>query len=621
MDSAEPGTSRGAGGWFVLQEAQCSDSDSEVEGADEIDGPELCSILDDGPVTQGNSLALFQSQIIQADEERVSWLKRKYAGSPEKDCTLSPRLVAIHISPQKQVKRRLFLGVGNEDSGLELSGHNETSSISSAPQSEAQIQVHAGPLISTPDVGGQGMQAVVDVLRLHNRRSVLLGRFKDVFGVSYTELTRPFRSDKTVCRDWVVAVYGVREAVYESIKVQLEPLCDYMHLILRPTTQQNYLQALLQWKAQKSRETVRKLLKSLLQVDELQMLIDPPKLRSLPAALYWYKTALGNSCYTVGTAPDWVVRQTTVSHQDEEARFDFSQMVQWAFDNNYDTECQIAYHYASIAAEEPNAAAWLSCSSQAKMVKDCCTMVNHYKRAIMREMTMSAWLNHKMKQVSVSGHWREICGFLKYQQVGIPDLLSFLKLFLKGTPKRNCLVIAGPPDTGKSLFCMSLLHFAGGKVLSYANSKSHFWLQPMLDAKMVLLDDATKPCWDYMDTHLRNLFDGNPVSVDAKHKALQQMKCPPLLITTNEMVHKNERWRYLHSRIKVIEFQNQCPLDDNGEPAYKLNDGSWKSFFQRLWPHLDLSDQEDEGDEEDGGPANTFRCSTRRPDDALRNWQ
>ncbi|AFU07679.1 putative E1 early protein [Equus caballus papillomavirus 6] len=617
MDPAEPGTS--GGGWFIHQEAECSDSDSEPECTDEVDGPFVATLLDDGPVTQGNSLALFQQQVTRADQEQLGWLKRKYVASPQKDCTLSPRLVAIHISPEKQVKRRLFLGAGSEDSGLELSAQNETALASTAARSETETQVQSGPLTSsTPVPGGR---EELDILRLRNRRAVLLGRFKDSFGVSYTELTRPFRSDKTVCRDWVVAVYGVRERVYECLKVQLEPLCDYIHLTLRPTTQENYLQGLFQWKAQKSRETVTKLLKNLLQVNELQMLVDPPKLRSLPAALYWYKTALGSSCYSVGQLPDWVTRQTTVTHQEEELRFDLSRMVQWAFDNDYHTECEIAYHYASLAEVEPNAAAWLSCTSQAKMVKDCCTMVNLYKRAIMREMTMSAWLNYRMKRVTEKGHWRDICGFLKYQQVGVPDLISFLKLFFKGVPKKTCLVVAGPPDTGKSLFCMSLLKFAGGKVLSYANAKSHFWLQPVQDAKLVLIDDATKHCWDYLDTHLRNLFDGNPICLDAKHKAPQQLKCPPLIISTNEMVHLSERWRYLHSRIKVITFPNPCPMDDQNEPAYKINDGSWKSFFQRLWSHLDLSDQEDEGDEEDGGPTQTFRCSARRPDDALRNWQ
>ncbi|AFU07686.1 putative E1 protein [Equus caballus papillomavirus 7] len=622
MDPAEPGTSRGAGGWFVLQEAHCSDPDSEPEGADEVDGPDLCELIDNGPVTQGNSLALFQRQITRADQEQLGWLKRKYAVSPEKDCTLSPRLNNIHISPEKLVKRRLFLGAGSEDSGLELSAQNEASLASSAAQTQTQPQVHEGPLhSSTPAVGGRGVEQELDILRLRNRRAVLYGRFKDTFGVSFSEITRQFRSDKTVCRDWVVAIYGVRETLYESLKVQLQPLCDYMHLTLRPTTQHNYLQALLQWKAQKSRETVQKLLKTFLQVHELQMLVDPPQLRSLPAALYWYKTSLGSSCYSVGQMPDWVTRQTTVSHQEEELRFDLSRMVQWAFDNQYDTECLIAYHYASLAEIEPNAAAFLSCTNQAKMVRDCCTMVNLYRRAIMREMSMSAWLHHKMKQVSEAGHWRDICGFLKYQQVSVPDFIGFMKQFLKGRPKRNCLVIAGPPDTGKSLFCMSFLKFLGGKVLSYANAKSHFWMQPAQDAKVVLIDDATKACWDYMDTHLRNAFDGNLISLDAKHKAPQQIKCPPIIITTNEMVHTNDRWRYLHSRIKVLLFGNPCPMDEQGEPAYKLNDGSWKSFFQRLWSHLELSDQEDEGEEEDGGPSLTFRCSARRPDDALRNWQ
>ena len=157
---------------------------------------------------------------------------------------------------------------------------------------------------------------------------------------------------------------------------------------------------------------------------------------------------------------------------------------------------------------------------------------------------------------------------------------------------------------------MSLIKALGGRVISYANARSQFWLQPLTETKIAMLDDATEACWNHLDTYLRNGLDGNWVSVDCKHKAPIQMKFPPLLITSNYDILKNERYKFLVSRIKIFEFKNKFPFNEDGTPMFELNDQSWKSFFQRLWQQLELSDQEDEG--EDGGSEPAFQC-TRRP--------
>ena len=177
--------------------------------------------------------------------------------------------------------------------------------------------------------------------------------------------------------------------------------------------------------------------------------------------------------------------------------------------------------------------------------------------------------------------------------------------------KKNCLLIYGPPNTGKSAFTMSLIRVLHGRVISFVNSRSHFWLQPMSECKIALLDDATDPCWVYMDTYLRNGLDGHVVSLDCKHKAPMQTKFPALLLTSNINVHNEVNYRYLHSRIKGFEFPNPFPMKADNTPEFELTDQSWKSFFTRLWNQLELSDQEDEG-EEDGDSERTFHCTARQ---------
>ena len=87
------------------------------------------------------------------------------------------------------------------------------------------------------------------------------------------------------------------------------------------------------------------------------------------------------------------------------------------------------------------------------------------------------------------------------------------------------------------------------------------------------------------------------------------MKFPPLLITSNISLKKENRYLYLHSRIYEFEFPNKFPFDSNDKPLFKLTDQSWASFFKRLWTQLELSDQEDEG--ENGSSQRSFQCTTR----------
>ena len=141
------------------------------------------------------------------------------------------------------------------------------------------------------------------------------------------------------------------------------------------------------------------------------------------------------------------------------------------------------------------------------------------------------------------------------------------------------------------------------------NSQSHFWLMPLSDCKLGLLDDATYPCWQYMDVHLRNAMDGNAMSIDLKHRAPVQLNLPPLLVTTNTDVLKEQSLKYLHSRIKCFNFPHKVPTLETGEIAYKITNINWACFFRKFATHLELR-EEDGGDT--GNINTTFQCTTRR---------
>ncbi|AKP16349.1 E1 [Human papillomavirus 202] len=587
--------------WFIVNEADCVDSlDTFEELFDEsTDCSDISNLIDNDvdEADQGNSLALFNSQITEDCDRAISALKRKYMKSPPETnvAALSPRLEAISLSPQRLIKRRLF-----EDSG-----------IAEDEAANAVVQVDN---LTIENGGSQSSfrSASEEILLCSNKRAKLFSKVQEFYGVSFAELTRSFKSNKTLSDNWVVFTYAAAVEVLEGSKHLLQQHCLYLQL-----AQFDFCGLfLLQFKHAKSRETVTKLFCNILNIEDCQMLCEPPKCRSTPAALYFYKQIITEKAYSFGTLPDWVSKHTQINHQiaSQAEAFELSKMIQWAYDNQLTEEAAIAYEYALLAGEDVNAAAFLKSNSQVKYVKDCSAMVKLYFRQEMRNMTMSQWIYKCCKECDGEEDWKVIASFLKFQQINVVEFLCALRLFFKKVPKKTCIVIYGEPDTGKSYFCFSFVKFLRGKVVSYMNKSSHFWIQPLLDCKVGFLDDATYPCWSFIDANMRNALDGNPMCVDSKHKAPQQYNLPPLLITSNVDVLKEESLKYLHSRITCFKFPNKLPFDSHNNPLYKFTDQVWKSFFLRLGKQLDLQDDDEHESER---PERTFRCTARCSDDSL----
>lgn len=611
-----PGTS---GEWFLRREAECSDdgdSDEEIEASAESEQSDL---IDNSQVSQGNSLRLFQEQERAHDERILHDLKRKHFSSPNQkvDVDLSPGIRAITITPEKQPpKRRLF--VPESDSGVELSIQNEVDTFLQEKPSQVTESDTAAVLDCAPNGRREETEFCLadEILKSSNRQATLLAKFKDFIGVSFMELTRSFRNNKTCSGTWVVAVFQVMEDLFEASKTILQSHCHYYNIARHVTERGSMCLMLLSFKVNKSRETVENLFKNILQVEAHQILSNPTRLRSSITALYWFKTAFSPVSTVYGETPEWLKRQTVIGHQTaQEQSFSLTEMVQWAMDNDINDEPTLAFEYAKAADEISNAQAWLNTNNQAKLVKEAITMVRLYRTAQMRQMSMSEWLHERCKRYKKKeGEWKSICYFLRYQGVEVPVFIESLKLFLKGVPKKTCFVIQGPSNTGKSMLTLSLCKFMGGTVLSFVNMRSHFWISPMANAKVVMIDDATDALWDYFDTYMRNAMDGTEVSIDMKYKHPVQIKCPPMLITTNVDITTNDRWRYLQSRATIFKFPNEMPMTETGEPLYLITECNWQSFFERLWSQLELSDQEEEGD---GDPVRSFRVCSRRTADAL----
>lgn len=583
--------------WYVVTEAECVNSLDTLEELFEesTDGSIVSNLIDDSEeLEEGNSLALYNEQLTEDCNRAILALKRKLTKTPLKSqdrtvADLSPRLEAVTISPQRQSKRRLF-----EDSGL---GEDEaTNSIEKKVVSNSLDSNESGNLVVETD----------SIFRSTNRKATLLAKFKEYFGVAYGDLTRPFRSDRSCCENWVISVCAAAEEVIEASKTVMQQHCDFLQVI----SYGFYALYLVKFKTAKSRDTIMKLFSLTLNVQEQQLMCDPPKSRSTPTALYFYRRSFGNASFIYGPFPDWLAKLTMLDHESAaiSEQFELAQMIQFAYDNNLTTESEIAYKYALLADSDANAAAFLKSNQQVKYVRDCYAMLRYYKRQEMKDMSISEWIWKCCDDCNQEGNWKVIAQLLRYQEVNFISFLCALKTLFKGIPKRNCLVFWGPPDTGKSYICSSLTRFMQGKVVSFMNRHSQFWLQPLQDCKLGFLDDATFQCWQYMDVNMRNALDGNHISLDLKHKAPLQMKLPPLLITTNVDVENEASLMYLKSRLVFFKFPNKLPLKENDDVLYEITDASWKCFFIKFASHLELTARGDE-QHESGRSDRAFRCT------------
>ena len=199
--------------WYLISEADCVDNTETLSDLfDAETASDVSNLIDDLPVDQGNSLALYNTQITAECNAAIADLKRKFIASPEHSVeNLSPRLQAVHISPQRQIKRRLF-----EDSGL---GEDEATT--------SFTQVDSSNVLASTTVS----QEEFTILHSANQRATLLAKFKDKYNVSFSELTRTFKSNKTCTHNWMIVVFAVAEELIEASKTILQQHCEYIQIV------------------------------------------------------------------------------------------------------------------------------------------------------------------------------------------------------------------------------------------------------------------------------------------------------------------------------------------------------------------------------------------------------
>lgn len=420
--------------------------------------------------------------------------------------------------------------------------------------------------------------------------------FKRAAGFSFMQLVRPFKNPKSQSLDWVV-LNGSGDVEY------MENVLKKSQDVVTAIVCFKGLQVVyLEFAVGKTKTSVRKWLGNLGFNKDKLWHMDPPNIRLLLNALFWFKE--GHA--VKGGMPQWVQKFFIEETKAQEDKFDLTQMVQWAMDNKYYDEPTICFQYAQEANQSNiNAKLWLASTSQLRYARDCATMARNMYAGYMKSLSLSEYVQERVDATTDTVGRDRITPLLHYQGVLIYDFLEGLKNMLHRVPKKCCMCIMGPTNTGKSMFAMSLIKFFEGQVLSFYCSRSHFWLQPLANCRLALLDDAHWATWDYLDQNLRNGLDGNPIQIDCKNKVPIQIDCPPLLITTNYDFRKGRQagdpldepkpqriYKYLKSRVRVYEFVKPL-VTSSGNTKWVVDPSDWKQFFIRYAQALGLEDIED----------------------------
>ncbi|ATL23480.1 E1 [Pygoscelis adeliae papillomavirus 2] len=432
-----------------------------------------------------------------------------------------------------------------------------------------------------------GEQLLQRILTAKNTRAAQLAIFRELYSASYCDLTRVFKSDKTQSHEWVCIIIGCAVITLEAVRECLKAHTEFLLCDINP--EKRFGLFYCGFLNSKNRDGVRRCFKNCNVDNSNLVMCDPPNKRSVTAALFFQKLYLAH-----GEIPAWCADVISNGQLSGEG-FSLSTMVQWALDNNYCDEGQIAYNYALLAETELNAQLWLNSNSQAKYVRDAAVMVRHFRRGQLHATPMLEHIAVRMRECVDNADqegWKRIVLLLRYQHCGLPQFLLTLKSWLRGRPKKSTIAIIGVSDSGKTMMSLSLIKFLEGRVLNYATSKSQFWLQPLADCKAALLDDVTFPCWDYLNTYLRNMLDGNPICIDCKYRAPLQITCPPIILTSNYDPHGvggegNETYKYLFSRISFLYFNRPIPYI-GGQPRFLIEPTDWRSFFIKFREELSL---------------------------------
>lgn len=158
----------------------------------------------------------------------------------------------------------------------------------------------------------------------------------------------------------------------------------------------------------------------------------------------------------------------------------------------------------------------------------------------------------------------------------------------KVLPKKNCLMVIGAPQAGKTYLLSSIAKSAiYYSTVQSLTGKSAFELQDMLDSRCALINEPL--ITDNTFETMKNVLEGQPVTIDKKFKAGSTLHRTPCFVATNfnlcnYTTHRAANKQALEARTTHYTFNTFPDLVDAILP---LNPKCWYSLI-RHYVHLDV---------------------------------
>lgn len=187
-------------------------------------------------------------------------------------------------------------------------------------------------------------------------------------------------------------------------------------------------------------------------------------------------------------------------------------------------------------------------------------------------------------QTIASTHLIPILNFLSYQEVdSIQFLLDLYAVLFKTNKKKNCFIIQGPSNTGKTTFIRGLINFFNWGEIT---SGGHFMFQNCVNKELLIWEEPLIGP-DYVEL-CKRAFEGMDTQVSVKFKAPQTMYRTPIIITTNKDI-----WHY--SSADKLALSNRCFIYhfnrsvEDYKQGYRISDRSHKLFYSTICTILEQS--------------------------------
>lgn len=170
---------------------------------------------------------------------------------------------------------------------------------------------------------------------------------------------------------------------------------------------------------------------------------------------------------------------------------------------------------------------------------------------------------------------------LEYNNIPIASFVNDVHTVMnKRLPKKNSLLLLGKPNSGKTMICDSVVSsVVYSEVVSTFNGMSSFEFQPFLAKRAVLMNEPK--ITDKTVEMLKNILEGQTVSIDVKFKSGQTLTRTPIFIASNENLtfYTSARESNLKAfKARCFEYTLQ-PYDELKHCAGKLHPLMWKDLI------------------------------------------